>query len=288
MNSAALLYLDLLKKCLTRVVFETGSIVPAASVNVHSAQELLAHPDLLKHVAAGEIRVSLRGREGRLEAALESPMVLAERSEGRDWPVDAETMVGLKRLENVQRCVTDVLERKVPGDLIETGVWRGGTTIFMRGILAAHGDTGRTVWVADSFAGLPRPDEKNYPQDKGLDFHTHRELAVGVETVKANFARYGLLDQQVRFLVGWFKDTLRAAPIGALAVLRLDGDLYESTMDAITALYDKVSVGGWVIVDDYNDIPACRAAIDDFRGARSIRAELRNVDWSAVCWQKSQ
>ena len=78
------------------------------------------------------------------------------RVEGRDWPARAHTMIGLKRLANVRECVERVLADNVPGDLIETGVWRGGTTIFMRAILKVHGVTDRLVWVADSFAGLPR------------------------------------------------------------------------------------------------------------------------------------
>ena len=69
-------------------------------------------------------------------------------------------MVGLARLDNVQHCVEDVLRNRVPGDLIEAGVWRGGVTILMRAILKAHGVSDRNVWVADSFRGLPRPDTR--------------------------------------------------------------------------------------------------------------------------------
>jgi O-methyltransferase len=103
--------------------------------------------------------------------------------------------------------------------------------------------------------------------------------------VRDNFARYGLLDDQVVFLKGWFRDTLAAAPIDRLAILRLDGDLYESTIQALTALYDKVSVGGFVIVDDYGVFPNCRAAITDFRQSRGIRGHMHDVDGTAVFWQ---
>jgi len=126
------------------------------------------------------------------------------RAEGRDWPDSAETMIGHKRLDNIQYCVTSVIADKVPGDLVEAGVWRGGGAILMRAVLAAHGISDRSVWLADSFQGLPAPDGEMYPGDEGLDFTQFPELAVGVEQVKANFARYGLLDEQVRFLVGWF------------------------------------------------------------------------------------
>ena len=142
----------------------------------------------------------------RIDYKLESRLI------GKDWPSEAETMIGMVRLNNLQACVEDVIQRAIPGDLIETGVWRGGATIFMSGALKAYGITDRNVWVADSFQGLPKPDAEKYPADKGDKHWTHPELAVGVEEVRANFARYGLLDDQVKFLVGWFRDTLPAAP----------------------------------------------------------------------------
>ena len=95
-----------------------------------------------------------------------------------------------------------------------------------------------------------------------------------LEHVKENFQRYGLLDEQVRFVKGWFRDTLPHVPIERLAVLRLDGDLYESTIQALDGLYHKLSPGGFVIVDDYGNVPACRQAVNDFRAhARHYRSD---------------
>ena len=146
------------------------------------------------------------------------------RAEGRDWPADAHTMIGLRRLDNLQFCLEDVLDRGIPGDFIETGVWRGGSTIFMRAALKSRGITDRCVWVADSFEGLPPPNPEQYPLDEGLNLHVFKELAISLERVRANFQRDGLLDDQVRFLKGWFRDTLPSAPVARLAVVRLDGD----------------------------------------------------------------
>jgi O-methyltransferase len=210
------------------------------------------------------------------------------RAEGIDWPARAHSMIGLKRLQNLHKCVEDVIYRGVPGDLIETGVWRGGATIFMRAVLKAHAVTDRRVWVADSFDGLPPPDPASYPLDQGDTLFTERQLAVSLEQVQSNFRRYGLLDDQVRFLKGWFRDTLPTAPIERLAVLRLDGDLYESTIQALESLYDKLSPGGYVIVDDYGCIAACRQAVHDFREARRIDDPIRPIDWSGVFWQRAQ
>src|SRR6185503_7901225 len=125
---------------------------------------------------------------------------LDRRRDGRDWPVHAETMVGMLRLDNLQQLLKTVVADDVPGDVIETGVWRGGASIFMRGVLAAHGDRSRRVWLADSFQGLPRPDAAKYPADRDDALFSIDLLAVPLETVKANFERYGLLDDQVRFL----------------------------------------------------------------------------------------
>jgi hypothetical protein len=216
----------------------------------------------------------------------------ALREEGRDWPPRAHTMVGRKRLDHLQIAIETVLREGVPGDLIETGVWRGGAVIFMRGILKAYGVSDRTVWVADSFEGLPPSDRVKYPKESSVDFHQHGELAIALERVQSNFARYDLLDGQVKFLKGWFRDTLPGAPIRKLSVLRLDGDLYESTMDAFV-LYPKLSPGGFVIVDDYNNVKACNAATEDFRRQHGIAEPLRLIEGGAfgegggAFWRKS-
>jgi Macrocin-O-methyltransferase (TylF) len=205
---------------------------------------------------------------------------------GRDWPSTAQTMIGLARMRNLRVLAERVVQEGIPGDMLEAGVWRGGACILMRGILAAHGITDRTVWVADSFAGLPAADPATYPADAGDPHATFDALRVSSEEVQANFGRYGLLDQQVRFLKGWFSETLPAAPIAQLAILRLDGDMYSSTIQTLDALYDKVTQGGYVIVDDYI-LSGCRQAVDDFRDRHSLHDELNEVDGAAVFWRKS-
>lgn len=208
------------------------------------------------------------------------------RAGGEVWPGYADTMVGRKRLDNLEFCVRNVLADKIPGDVIETGVWRGGSCIFMRGLLAAFGVTDRKVFVADSFEGLPKPDVSKYPVDKGDILHQFDFLAVSEAQVRANFARYGLLDEQVVTIKGFFADSLPHAPIDKLAILRLDGDMYSSTMDALNALYDKLSPGGYCIVDDYV-LPTCERAITDFRSAHGITEPLITIDNIAKYWRKA-
>ena len=211
-----------------------------------------------------------------------------QRGEGRDWPAQADTMIGLKRLDQLQACIADVLANGIPGDLIETGVWRGGAAIFMCAVLEAYGDTARLVWAADSFAGLPKPDGRHVQDTGDIHWRFRSALAITLEDVKANFARYGLLTERVRFLKGWFKDTLPAAPIERLAILRLDGDMYSSTMDVLENLYPKLSPGGYAIVDDYGAVPACRQAVTDYRSRHGIEEPIRTIDWTGVFWRKGR
>lgn len=212
------------------------------------------------------------------------------RQQGRDWPTVAHTMIGLDGLNNIQACLEDVIKNNIPGDCIETGVWRGGSVIFMRAILKENNITDKTVWVADSFEGLPEPDSKKYPHDN-YTFkvsETNKVLSISVETVQSNFAKYDLLDNQVKFLKGWFKNTLPYAPIEKLAILRLDGDYYESTMDALDALYPKLSIGGYLIIDDYVAMDACAKAVEDYRRLHNITDPIEEAGWSIRFWKKTK
>ena len=208
-----------------------------------------------------------------------NPQARALISEGRVWPSRGMTMIGMRRLDSLQAQMETTLTEGIPGDYIEAGAWRGGATIFMRAVLEAHGVKDRNVWVADSFEGLPKPPpgrEKTEPE--GL-------MAVSLEEVQENFRRFQLLDGQVKFLKGWFKDTFPKAPIQKLAILRVDADLYESTMDALDHLYDKVSPGGFIIIDDTFYEP-CQRSVDDFRKKRNITAPIVKIDWTGIYWRK--
>jgi O-methyltransferase len=276
------LYLDLMKRVLTRSGFQDGAIDPWSG----EVRDLRAD-NWVRYVLGPTQRLLAARGYGLVQRSRGTGDAEQIRELGRDWPATAETMIGRARLDNVQDCIERVLVDEVPGDLIETGVWRGGATIFMRAVLAAHGVTDRTVWVADSFQGLPEPDVARYPADAGDILSTFEQLAVSAEDVRANFERYHLLDDQVRFLEGWFADTLPTAPIDQLAVVRLDGDMYGSTWDAITVLYPKLSPGGFLIVDDYH-IPACAKAIQDYRTEHAITEPVEQIDADAAFWRKSR
>ena len=262
------MYLDLLRKNLTR--FGDDDFVPIRAAKYPIVRGILAM--LVKH---------------NIRLVRMAPFDLRKRGFGLDWPSAAETMIGMERLTDLQKCVETVLTEDVPGDLVECGVWRGGACILMRAVLAVYGDKKRQVWVADSFEGVPPPDSENYAADKDLRLDLQAAiLAVPESIVRGNFDRYGLLDDRVSFLAGWFKDTLPDAPIDSISVLRLDGDLYESTIEALGALYPRLSVGGFCIVDDYHAIRACRQAVEDYRKQHSISTPIQEIDGTGILWRK--
>ena len=276
-------YLDLIKRCLTDLIYINDPFID------YGPYEKRESRSRWKERLLSAIDLALRSHHMRIFEARSTrtlTQVQEQRLLGKVWPVRAHTMIGLKRLDNLQFCVAQVLRDGISGDLIETGVWRGGACILMRAILRAYGDTARTVWVADSFEGLPPPDTGAYPADAGDMLHTYDILAVSRETVENNFAAYGLLDEQVRFLQGWFKDTLPNAPIRQLAVMRLDGDMYESTAEALDALYGRLSPGGFVIIDDYFLQP-CAQAVHDFRDRLGITDPILDIDGQGRYWRRS-
>jgi O-methyltransferase len=281
-------YISLLKKALYNDLYVENDAVLLALLEASVKGLSVTVESLVNVRRAGHYETIERAKD-------EGEMIVFSlpREDGRMQPIDLRelyrlwhVMMGRKCLDNVEYCIERILADGIPGDLIETGVWRGGGTILMRGLLAAHGVTDRVVWVVDSFAGFP---PARLPQDGTLDYTAimRSDEAISLEEVKALFERYGLLDDQVRFLKGWFRDTLPNAPIERLALVRLDGDMYESTMDALEPLYDKVSPGGYVIVDDYFSCPPQGEAVRDFRRRRGITDEIAPIDGQAVFWRKS-
>lgn len=211
-----------------------------------------------------------------------------KRLDGRDWPKESqgETMIGLKRLDNIEECLKTIINDNINGDVIEAGVWRGGAVIFMKGILDAFDVTDKKVWVADSFQGVPKPNIENYPEDKDDILYTYKQLQVSKEQVIDNFKKYNLLDENIKFLEGWFKDTLYNAPIEKLSLLRIDGDLYESTYQTLEALYPKLSPGGYCIIDDFGTFEYCSKAVNDYRNIMKIEEEIQDIDGWGIFWRK--
>jgi O-methyltransferase len=271
-------YLDVMKRTLVNLVYAEDA-VRFDLVRLNGLPEdPLARQRLLRDV-----------RYRRPDAYAE---VVATKREGgldRFWGARlAHTMIGLDGLDNLERCAHRVFADGVPGDFLEAGVCQGGASIFLRALQVAYGEDERVTWLADSFAGVPPPIHA-VDREHELDLTEERVpwMAAGIDAVRDNFETYDLLSDRVRFLPGLFADTLPHAPVERLAILRIDGDLYASTLDSLDALYDRVSDGGYVIVDDYGCLEPCRLAVDEFIAARGLDVEINQVDWTRVCWRKS-
>jgi O-methyltransferase len=208
------------------------------------------------------------------------------RAAGMDWPLHGMTMVGLARLDDLQRCVESVVADGVEGDVIEAGTWRGGASMLMRATLDTLGARERTVYVADSFQGFPQVQgEESGSYDLGADLAACDYLAVSLEEVTANFARLGL-ERGVEFVPGFFEETLHALAPRRWAIARLDGDTYDATRCSLEALYPNLSPGGYLVLDDYAQIEQCREAVHDFRREHGIIEPIEHVDWSGARWRR--
>ncbi len=284
-NQEQVLYLELLARFLCRLGFteyeeiERFSSTPGAALGPVAKQLVEAgQGPAVAWLASNDFVVAKRQEKDRETLA---PLQIA-------WPGNAESMIGYEALLLVAYLLGQLSEEAVPGDFVETGVWRGGASIMARGAMKVMGDTFRKVWAADSFQGLPPPDPGKYPADEGDEHFLQPQLAVSLEEVRHNFKVYGLLDEQVEFLPGWFSDTLPKAAIEEICLLRLDGDMYSSTIEALEALYHKVSIGGFVVIDDYASVDGCAKAIGDFRAERGIFEPMVAFNNAAALWRKEE
>ena len=293
--------------------------------------------DLLQRALVNVIYedVSLMIYDGDKQSRMPDGFELSKRLVGQDVPWQAHTMAGIHRLRNLRDCVQTLLQEKVPGDLIECGVLRGGASIFLRGLLKAHGETQRKVYACDTYCprppiaawhrqlifpvlsllaripstawrrwlctqmlrgsgSFPLPENPSAELIDSTVFTIQnislmsRHRGTSVAEVQSHFARYGLWDDQVVMLQGFFSDTLPHAPIQQVALLRLDGDTFESTRDVLDTMYDKLAPGGFCIVDDYGAYVDCQRAIEEFRTARGITDPIIPIDSFGAYWRKGK
>lgn len=215
------------------------------------------------------------------------PLDLGSREKGNDWTYLGYTMTGIARLINLHDLLQDAFQNKVKGDYMETGVWHGGSSIFARGVMRVYNESHRRSFVCDSFMGLP-PGDRNLDQGD-LNWDNWPYLAVSSESVALHFRESGMTDSNVIFVKGFFSDTMKALSpkVQSLAVMRLDGDMYESTVDVLYHFYDKLSVGGYVIVDDWFGFPA-KTACEDFFKVHGMNVTIVPIDNLPVYWQKTK
>ncbi len=209
----------------------------------------------------------------------------------RDWldperrallaAVRPRTMLSYRRLSSLYDLCREAEREGVPGAFVECGVWRGGAGAVM----AKVAGPGRKTWLFDSFEGLPSPTAADGPDAPRW---TGRCAAPIGEVERFLFGTLGLDRSRVFLRKGWFDATLPAdrADVGPVALLRLDADWYESTRTCLGQLYDNVSPGGWIVVDDYGFWEGSRRAVDGFLAARGLRPEIRRIDRSGAWFRK--
>lgn len=270
-------YLDLLSRTLVNLIY------PEHDLRIDELEE--------RRPAGPWLDYERRMRDLRYVEPEKFAAIVQHKIAGTSWkrrPARfAHTMVGLRRLDNLEYCAASVIANGVAGDFVECGVLQGGASIFLRALQVAYGEPSRRTWLCDSFAGPPPPtDAVDRELAAGFNEAAEPWLAATVESVRDNFRTYDLLSEEVRFVEGLFADSLPHAPIERIAILRLDVGLFDATTDVLEHLYDRVSEGGFVVIDDYNVYEPCRRAVDEFRARRGETSPMRPADWNSAYWQK--
>jgi len=192
------------------------------------------------------------------------------------------TLTGQRRMDHFVAIIATIVEDEIPGSIIETGVWRGGMSFMAAKALDILKDKDRTVYLSDSFEGIPDPTQygdKAHPHDVKKNPHHYSSLNENsVDRVKRDGAMFGISASRVSYVVGYFKDSLpqliKNEPNIQFAAVRLDGDTYWSTMEAIEVLYPRLSPGGFLVIDDFTDWDSCRDAIYDYRKKYGITENI--------------
>jgi len=201
------------------------------------------------------------------------------RLNGLDW--NGYTMVGFRRLDNLEYCINQIIKDNIEGAIVEAGVWRGGACIFANGVLQEYKDP-RNIYVCDAFSGLfPKPI---YECDEWTEKHDFSPLSVSLKDVQKNFRKFNLETPNVIFKEGWFSDTLPSIT-EPVAILRIDGDTYQSTLDTLL-LEPQVPVGGFLIMDDWAIETSRKAFLDYFKG-KVTESDVIPVDSLSVYWRKT-
>jgi hypothetical protein len=196
------------------------------------------------------------------------------------YMIQPYTMVSGERLWGLYNAVMSAVENEVLGDIVECGAARGGSAALMGLTLKALGFP-RDLWVCDTFEGIPAPTADDPDEAKQYTGAFRGDLV----EVQELFKQLGILDH-CHLVKGLFQDTLPSLEVEKISVLHLDGDWYESTKCGLECLYDRVSPGGFIQIDDYGHWAGCRKAVEDFFFKRAFVPDLRVLDYTGVQFMK--
>lgn len=209
------------------------------------------------------------------------------------------TMTSPERLWSLLGAVRHVVDTDVPGDLVECGVWRGGSVMAMARVLSDSGITDRRVWLYDTFAGMTEPSSADVEAGTGVraaDMLASTEVAdgdnvwcvAGLADVTANVRSTGYPMGNFEFIEGDVSHTLQDRAPTEISLLRLDTDWYESTRVELEVLYPRLSIGGVLILDDYGHWQGARRAVDEYFEKLGIRPYMHPIDYSGRVMIKTQ
>ena len=203
--------------------------------------------------------------------------------------VEPFTMTTLDRRASLLGAIDHVVRHRISGDIVECGVWRGGSMMLAALALMARGDSSRRLWLYDTFEGMSEPGA----EDRSASGETAAaQLArtprgegvwceAGLADVQANLASTGYPRERVHFVQGKVEATIPATLPARIALLRLDTDWYESTRHELEHLYPLLSRHGVLIIDDYGHWQGARQAVDEYFAAQAEPVYLHRVDYTA-------
>jgi len=198
------------------------------------------------------------------------------------YRVRGYTAVFVPRLVALYKLSEEINQRSVPGDIVECGVYNGGSAAIMAS-LCEKSPISRNVWLFDSFEGLPKPSDKDGEEAPAYEGWCHGDLS----KVKEVLRKLRIPESRVHIVKGWFQDTFPSAQIRDIAILHIDADWYESVKLCLEKFYDSVQPGGYIILDDYGDWEGCRIATDEFLKKRALDVKLIQVDYTGFYFQKT-
>jgi O-methyltransferase len=204
--------------------------------------------------------------------------------------VRPHTMTSPERVISLIRAVEHITRQAIPGDIVECGVWRGGSMMAAARTLLRLGDASRTLHLFDTFEGMPPPTEIDRTNLDGIpaadllareDRETSVNWAVaGLDLVRANVGSVGYPADRVKYVVGKVEETIPEHAPERIALLRLDTDRYESTRHELIHLYPRLVPGGLLIVDDYGHWGGARRAVDEYLEEAKIPLFLSRIDYT--------
>ena len=199
------------------------------------------------------------------------------------------TITSVQKMYALYRATKYVVENKIPGDLVECGVYKGGSSMIMALTLNKMNDTKRTLYLYDTYAGMTKPGEEdtNYRKEnvEGIwrrrQKQNHNQWAYApLEEVKNNLCSTGYPKENIKFIKGRVEETIPAAIPDKISILRLDTDWYESTYHELLHLFPKISVRGVLVLDDYGCLKGAKKATDNYFDENKIKIFLHRIDYS--------